>query len=214
MKHALRQGEEDLRGKDLATRERIEELLATVRRESSGYQPPTSNLLDSHNSGQVTWRGVLSFVRSSSPRSASAALCRSAVVQMFAFFVAFSPRSGTRACFVQCGSRHGLAGILFWWSATRNAGALKLSSSKHRCVSWRHELGMSAVVSIAPPNQEPSPTQPSSSFLLFSPRPIFSFTIESRGWRLPPRDKPRRVLFARSRVSKQRGKQQRHQWLP
>ncbi|CAM9348328.1 unnamed protein product [Ectocarpus sp. 12 AP-2014] len=35
VKHALRQGEEELRGKDLASRERIEELLATVRQESA-----------------------------------------------------------------------------------------------------------------------------------------------------------------------------------
>ena len=59
MKHALRQGEEELRGKELATSERIEELLATVRRQSSGYQPPTSNLVDSGTLGQVTGRGVV-----------------------------------------------------------------------------------------------------------------------------------------------------------
>ncbi len=35
MKHALRQGKEELRGKDLASHEQIEELLATVRQESS-----------------------------------------------------------------------------------------------------------------------------------------------------------------------------------
>lgn len=35
VKHALRQGEEELRGKDLANRERIEELLAIVRQESA-----------------------------------------------------------------------------------------------------------------------------------------------------------------------------------
>lgn len=35
MKHALRQSEEELRGKDLASRERIEELLVTVRQESA-----------------------------------------------------------------------------------------------------------------------------------------------------------------------------------
>ncbi|CAM9541704.1 unnamed protein product [Ectocarpus fasciculatus] len=35
VQHALRQGEEELRGKDLASRERIEELLATVRQESA-----------------------------------------------------------------------------------------------------------------------------------------------------------------------------------
>lgn len=59
MKHALRQGQEELRGKDLATRERIEELLATVRRESAGCQPSASNLVDSYTLGQVTWRGVI-----------------------------------------------------------------------------------------------------------------------------------------------------------
>lgn len=35
MKHALRQGEEELRGKDLASREKIEELLVTVRQQSA-----------------------------------------------------------------------------------------------------------------------------------------------------------------------------------
>lgn len=35
MKHALRQGEQDLRGKDLASREKIEELLVTVRQQSA-----------------------------------------------------------------------------------------------------------------------------------------------------------------------------------
>lgn len=35
MKHALRQGEEELRGKDLASREKIEELLVVVRQQSA-----------------------------------------------------------------------------------------------------------------------------------------------------------------------------------
>lgn len=39
MKHALRQGEHELRGKQLASRERIEELLVTVRQESAGLLP-------------------------------------------------------------------------------------------------------------------------------------------------------------------------------
>ena len=62
VKHALRQGEEELRGKDLATREQIEELLVTVRRESSGCQPPTSNLIDGFTSGQVILAGGISFL--------------------------------------------------------------------------------------------------------------------------------------------------------
>ncbi|CAM9848209.1 unnamed protein product [Sphacelaria rigidula] len=40
VKHALRQGEHELRGKQLASRERIEELLVTVRQESAGLLPP------------------------------------------------------------------------------------------------------------------------------------------------------------------------------
>lgn len=43
VKHALRQGKEELRGKDLASHEKIEELLATVRQESaSGSRCATS----------------------------------------------------------------------------------------------------------------------------------------------------------------------------
>lgn len=40
VKHALRESERELRGKELAPRERIEELLAAVRRETAGLLPP------------------------------------------------------------------------------------------------------------------------------------------------------------------------------
>lgn len=39
MKHVLRQSEEELKGKELASRERIENLVATVRLESAGLLP-------------------------------------------------------------------------------------------------------------------------------------------------------------------------------
>lgn len=48
VKHALRQGEEELRGKDLASREKIEELLATVHQHSAA---------DSTRAAQLQRRG-------------------------------------------------------------------------------------------------------------------------------------------------------------
>lgn len=42
VKHALRQGEEELRGKPLASREKIDELLGAVRRELAGQRASRS----------------------------------------------------------------------------------------------------------------------------------------------------------------------------
>lgn len=57
MIHALRQSEEELRGKDLASREKIEELLANVRRESASFQRTNGGgFCRTHSGRQVMYK--------------------------------------------------------------------------------------------------------------------------------------------------------------